>query len=220
MEPRPPAPPTPVGPPKPGTEGLTLADVGGIDPDQGEVVIGARVRVRLSLGLHREPRVVDHAAWPAGAGHLDRRADRQRPGVTSVGAGLPARARAVGGLAEVDVRSLGEDEVRGALRPVRERHHARMHGRLAGRRPSGGDAPERAPRSPGRRGTQTASRCRFIRPPVRTLNPIPADRGRMHPGRRSPLRRLRRRSVSEGRRGRSRARGGLRSRSAAGCGRT
>ena len=75
---------------------------------------------------------------PAGAVDLDRRADRQRAAVAAVGLGCAARARAVGGLAEVDVRPLREDEVRGALPAVREGHHAGMNGGLGRGRPRRG----------------------------------------------------------------------------------
>ena len=41
-----------------GIDGLTLADVGGVDPDQREVVVGAGLLVRLAVALHRQPGVV------------------------------------------------------------------------------------------------------------------------------------------------------------------
>ena len=38
----------PLGPPQCGIDGLTLADVGGIEPDQGEVVVLAQVSGSVS----------------------------------------------------------------------------------------------------------------------------------------------------------------------------
>ncbi len=119
---------------------VDAADVGRIDLDQGEVVVGAGVGVGLALGLHGQPRVVDEGARLAAA-DVDRGADRQRPAGAAVGVGRRPGARAVGGLTEVDVRCVVEHEVGRALRTSREGLHAGMdrgagRGRPAGRRRS------------------------------------------------------------------------------------
>jgi len=70
-----------------------LGDVGGIDPDQRQVVEGAGIGIGLALRLHRQPGVVDEGPGLAGAVNLHRRSDRQRAARTAVGFGLGARWR-------------------------------------------------------------------------------------------------------------------------------
>ena len=100
---RSPTAPTPVGPPKPGTDGLTFADVGRVELDEREVVVRAGVRIGLAVGLHGQPRAVGQGAWP-------RRARRPRPrcraAVRPRGSRRcpwPPRAGAVRCLSDVDV---------------------------------------------------------------------------------------------------------------------
>ena len=86
--------------------------------------------------------------------------ERQRRARAAVGVGRGAGARAVGGLAEVDVRAVVEDEVGGALRTGREGLHAGVdrgagRGRPAGRR-RGRTGHDRAGEDCEREGLQQA----------------------------------------------------------------
>ena len=165
--------PTAFGPAPLRDRRVDLPVVGGVEPDEREVVVGAGVGVGLALGLHREPRVVDERAGLRGAVDLDGRADRERAGVAAVGLGRGAGAGAVGGLADVDVGGVGEDEVGRALATCGVRHDARMDGGGrcgrprrsrggGGRREGGGDedadeygeaTPVHSKRGPPARGT-------------------------------------------------------------------
>ena len=106
--------------------GIDAAGVGGIEPHEREVVVRAGVGVGLTGRLHRQPGVVDERAGAAGAGHGDRRAERQRRARAAVRRERPAGARAVRGLADVGARGVAEDEVRRALRAAGQRLHARV----------------------------------------------------------------------------------------------
>ena len=122
----------PFGPPQKGIEGLTLRGVGGVELDQREVVVGAGVGVLLAVGLHPDPRVVDHGAGLAGAVDLDGRALGQRLAGAAVGRRRGAGAGAVGGLSDVDVRRVVVHEVGRALGAVGVGLHARVDGGAGG----------------------------------------------------------------------------------------
>ena len=64
------------------------------------------------IGLHRHPRAVHERAGLRRPADGYRRADRHGGGRAAVGVGVPAGPRGVGGLADVHVRAVGEDEIR------------------------------------------------------------------------------------------------------------
>ena len=151
---------TPSGPPQNGTVGFTLRDVGRVDPDQREVVVGARVG-RRSCPRGASPATSCRRAVPRPTVVPDVATVAPVAKRTAVPIGWEAvvqpsvsvwraLAGAVGGVADVDVaRGVGEDEVAGALGSGGE--HLDAGGDRGGRpgRPAGGARGARAGRGRG-----------------------------------------------------------------------
>ena len=112
-----------------------MRDVGRVEPDERQVVVGAGVRVGLAVGLHRQPGVVDQRAGMRRARDLDLGAERQRCRQAAVGVGRGAGAGAVRRLADVGVATGCVDEVGRALAAGGHCLDPRMDGRGGGRRP-------------------------------------------------------------------------------------